>query len=112
MVTKLNSSTVSFKIYHGWIVVSTKSICVKLNILTQRTIAACARDIKIFESQGISHKLTCDNRGSYESVQHLGARSYCVDAMGYSVTDYMDDSLPECKKYLYDHVDTETYCNP
>lgn len=71
---------------------------------------ACARDIVMFESEGLTQRLLCDVHGSYQTIQRSGLQSYCVDSMGYSVTDLMNESNPDCKKFLYDQVQTEMYC--
>lgn len=74
--------------------------------------AACARDVKIFELEGVSHRLACDSRGSYENLQHQGVKSYCVDRLGYSVTQFMDDPRLDCAPHLYEKIETASYCPP
>ncbi|XP_063702893.1 uncharacterized protein LOC134832705 [Culicoides brevitarsis] len=75
---------------------------------------ACAIDEKIYEeSNKPALKLTCSTNGNYEEVQlHQIGKYYCVDALGYAVSDFQTDELTKeiCNNRRYDRIETESYC--
>lgn len=74
---------------------------------------ACAIDKQIYEESNVSFKLTCSTNGNYEEVQyHQNGKYYCVDALGYAVSDFEVDELTKeiCNSRRYDRIGTDSYC--
>uniref|UniRef100_A0A336MII2 CSON000315 protein n=1 Tax=Culicoides sonorensis TaxID=179676 RepID=A0A336MII2_CULSO len=73
---------------------------------------ACAIDQQIYEASKIPFKLTCNSHGNYQAVQYQNEKYYCVDALGYAVSDFETNKLTEeiCNTRRYDKITTESYC--
>lgn len=66
----------------------------------------CALDENYYAADGLYMPLTCDVRGEYVAWQILNRSSFCVDADGFAVSDFVDiGQLSDCDRYLYYRAD-------
>lgn len=53
-------------------------------------------------------KLTCSSNGNYQEVQLQNEKYFCVDALGYAVSDFESTELTKdfCDTRRYDRIKT------
>lgn len=66
-------------------------------------IADCARDVKIFATEGFQLPLSCTSNGNYALLQDLDGESFCVDQDGFVVSPTFTEPIrqDDCNKYVY-----------
>lgn len=77
------------------IVIKSKSISFPISPAT-----VCARDQKLYNTEGLAHSLQCGGNGNYYTKQDINGDLFCVDRDGYTVRNNVT-LYEECEKYIY-----------